>query len=178
MLILVLYFRSLSLLFFTILILTGCLSNNQKFNLSGLSNFNVNSDFTIEGKFLINLNNSTQIGYFSIKKEANIVQLKFGKNFFLPEKELVYNINSNLNLFELSDSNLLSSNINLKDTELNIRSFLETFSGKTPSNLGKDWNVYFYKGYKNIDGYKLPKRIKYIYNSFSLEIILNKIIIK
>ena len=171
-------FNSFNFLLLSSLILNSCATNLQSSKFSGSQDINLSKDFTIEGKFKIKLNNNSQSGYFIVSKRNNSVSLKIGKNYLLPEKEFFYEINDYLTISQITYMPLNNLNEKLFNEKLSIQFFLEALLGLPLSKEDSFWKLIYPDNFQVIDGYKFPFKIRFNYESFNLEIVLNKVVIK
>ena len=83
------------------LLFPSCATNIQLQKSHILQNLNLDKDFTIEGKFKIEINNLNQSGYFTVNKTKDTVKIRIGKNYLLPDKEFTYDIYDYLPISEI-----------------------------------------------------------------------------
>ena len=160
------------------LLFPSCATNIQLQKSHILQNLNLDKDFTIEGKFKIEINNLNQSGYFTVNKTKNTVIIGIGKNYLLPEKEFTYNFYDYMPISEISNSINLPLNEKLVTEKLNIKYFFEAILGKQITKKDKNWEVIYSDKYFISEGHNVPQKIKFKSESINLEIILQKAIRK
>ena len=169
------HFRALSLILLSSLILYSCSTKLQTFQPSLAQNININDNFTIEGKFKIKLNKVVQSGYFVVSKKNNLISLIMGKNYLLPERKLLYQVDDHLSLSEISNVKFDITSKEIMSKKLEIRHLLVVLLGLYSSQADVEWEITYPKGFKFFEGYKFPEEIQFRYKSSYLKIFLKRI---
>jgi len=83
--------KSYQLIYFLIigLFLASCYSKSGLLKPYQKGNIDIADNFSIEGKFKLSMPDSKETGYFFLKKTRNLIQINIGKNYLLPEEELL-----------------------------------------------------------------------------------------
>lgn len=160
------------------LLFPSCATNIQLQKSHLLQNLNLDKDFTIEGKFKIEINNLNQSGYFTVNKTKDTVKIRIGKNYLLPDKEFTYDIYDYLPISEIGNSINLPLNEKIVTEKLNIKYFLEAMLGKRITKKDKKWEIIYSDKYFISEGHDVPQKIKFKSESINLELILQKAIRK
>ena len=95
--------KSYQLIYFLIigLFLASCSSTSGLLKPYQKSNIDIADNFSIEGKFKLSMPDSKETGYFFLKKTRNLIQINIGKNYLLPEEELLVDIREDLDIKKL-----------------------------------------------------------------------------
>ncbi len=131
-------FRTFNLILLSSLILYSCTTKLQSFKPTLTQQVNIDDNFTIEGKFKIKLNKDIQSGYFIISKKDNSVSLMIGKNYLLPERKFMYQVNDYLNLSKISNLQIEKNEERISDGKLEIRTLLQALLGNLPPKKGNN----------------------------------------
>ena len=95
--------KTYELIFFLIisLFLASCSSTSHSIKLNQTNDIEIANNFSLEGKFKVSMLDSKETGYFFLKKTRNTVQINVGKNYLLPEEELLVDIREDLEISKI-----------------------------------------------------------------------------
>jgi len=94
-------FKTLLLLVSSSLFIIGCATNSELRIDTETKNTPNDDNFILEGKFKVSYGDSKETGYFIIKKSYDLIQLKVGKNYLLPESEFFFYENELISIKDL-----------------------------------------------------------------------------
>ena len=83
--------KSYRVIYFLIisLFLASCSSTSVLIKPYQKNDIDIADNFSLEGKFKLSMPDSKETGYFFLKKTRNLIQINIGKNYLLPEEELL-----------------------------------------------------------------------------------------
>ena len=116
------YFLIISLFLASCSFKSGSLKPYQK------NSINITDNFSIEGKFTLSMPDSKETGYFFLKKMRNLVQINIGKNYLLPEEELLLDIREDLDIEKLI-SRTNQDKLYLGFNTINVGDFVKIITG-------------------------------------------------
>ena len=158
------YFLIFSLFLATCSSASGLLKPYQK------NKIDITDNFSIEGKFKLSIPDSKETGYFFLKKTRNLVQINIGKNYLLPEEELLLDIREDLDIKKLipkTNQGLLELNFNT----INVGDFINIITGHE-IDLSSYADLEVFKDLNEREKV-LPKKVRLKTTNYEL-IILNK----
>ena len=122
--------KSYQLIYFLIigLFLASCSSTSGLLKPYQKSNIDIADNFSIEGKFKLSMPDSKETGYFFLKKTRNLIQINIGKNYLLPEEELLVDIREDLDIKKLI-SKTNQNKLNLDFNSINVGDFIKIITG-------------------------------------------------
>lgn len=166
-------FRLLILVIISTLFFISCTTNPEMQKSSGLKSIQLESNFNLEGKFKASVADIKESGYFVFKKTGNTIELRIGKNFLLPEKEMNFFLNETINLDDLFTDTDSSYKYNLNGKAILLKDLLKILIGQKEV-LTSGWIINYPEGFSSVSNYNLPKRIILENNEVKLEIINKK----
>ena len=122
--------KSYQLIYFLIigLFLASCSSTSGLLKPYQKNNIDIADNFSIEGKFKLSMPDSKETGYFFLKKTRNLIQINIGKNYLLPEEELLLDVREDLDIKKLiSKTNL--EKLYLDFNTINVGDFIKIITG-------------------------------------------------
>jgi len=122
--------KSYQLIYFLIigLFLASCSSTSGLLKPYQKNNIDIADNFSIEGKFKLSMLDSKETGYFFLKKTRNLIQINIGKNYLLPEEELLLDVREDLDIKKLiSKTNL--EKLYLDFNTINVGDFVKIITG-------------------------------------------------
>jgi len=122
--------KSYQLIYFLIigLFLASCSSTSGLLKPYQKNNIDIADNFSIEGKFKLSMLDSKETGYFFLKKTRNLIQINIGKNYLLPEEELLLDVREDLDIKKLiSKTNL--EKLYLDFNTINVGDFIKIITG-------------------------------------------------
>ena len=114
--------------FLIISLLTSCSSTSFVLKPYQKSDIEITDNFSLEGKFKLSMPDSKETGYFFLKKTRNIVKINIGKNYLLPEEELLLNIREDLDIKKLISKNN-QDKLDLNFNTINVGDFVKLILG-------------------------------------------------
>ena len=168
-------FRLLLLFIITSLFLISCSTKPQLIKNLELKDIEFQSNYTLEGKFKASINDIKETGYFVIKKIENSIELRVGKNYFLPEKKINFLLDEKININELFYESEMNFQYKFRQQNLTVKNLLKNLLGQE-QKLPSDWSVKYPDGISLFNGFKLPRRIIIENSQIKLEIINKKYI--
>ena len=163
-------FRLLLFFIITSLFLISCSTKPQLIKNSELKDIQFQSNYTLEGKFKASINDIKETGYFVIKKIEDLIELRIGKNFLLPEKKIYFQLDEKLYISDLFYGNEIDIQYRFSQESLTLKNLLKNLLGQEQT-LPLNWNVKYPDGISSVNGFKLPKKIIIENNEMQLEII-------
>ena len=162
--------KSYHFIYFLIInLLTSCSSTSFVLKPYQKSDIEITDNFSLEGKFKLSMPDSKETGYFFLKKTGSLIQMSIGKNYLLPEEELLLDIKDDLNVNKL----ISKKNQNKTDLQLDILNTGDLIK----LILGYEIDL---SSYNNLEVFRefnedqvLPTRVKLKNSEYEL-IILNK----
>ena len=122
--------KSYQLIYFLIinLFLASCSTTSGLLKPYQKNNIDIADNFSIEGKFKLSMPDSKETGYFFLKKTRNLIQINIGKNYLLPEEELLLDVREDLDIKKLiSKTNL--EKLYLDFNTINVGDFIKIITG-------------------------------------------------
>ena len=122
--------KSYQLIYFLVigLFLASCSSTSGLLKPYQKNNIDIADNFSIEGKFKLSMLDSKETGYFFLKKTRNLIQINIGKNYLLPEEELLLDVREDLDIKKLiSKTNL--EKLYLDFNTINVGDFVKIITG-------------------------------------------------
>ena len=122
--------KSYQLIYFLIinLFLASCSTTSGLLKPYQKNNIDIADNFSIEGKFKLSMPDSKETGYFFLKKTRNLIQINIGKNYLLPEEELLLDVREDLDIKKLiSKTNL--EKLYLEFNTINVGDFIKIITG-------------------------------------------------
>ena len=165
--------RNLSVIFLITTVLISCVSYSKLTPSTQI--INQNEDFTIEGKFKIKINSIQENGYFILKKQNNLINLTLGKNYLLPERELIFQYQDLIFLSELINSEEQGFSYEIFPQKLEIGHLISIILGKKNINRIDSWFIDYPEGSQKITGFEVPAKTRFVNGDSSIEFILKKI---
>ena len=123
--------KSYQLIYFLIigLFLASCSSTSGLLKPYQKGNIDIADNFSIEGKFKLSMPDSKETGYFFLKKTRNLIQINIGKNYLLPEEELLVDIREDLDIKKLI-SKTNQNKLYLDFNSINAGDFIKIITGQ------------------------------------------------
>ena len=122
--------KSYQLIYFLIinLFLASCSTTSGLLKPYQKNNIDIADNFSIEGKFKLSMPDSKETGYFFLKKTRNLIQINIGKNYLLPEEELLLDIREDLDIKKLI-SKTNQKKLYLDFNTINVGDFVKIITG-------------------------------------------------
>ncbi len=122
--------KSYQLIYFLIinLFLASCSTTSGLLKPYQKNNIDIADNFSIEGKFKLSMPDSKETGYFFLKKTRNLIQINIGKNYLLPEEELLLDIREDLDIKKLI-SKTNQKKLYLDFNTINVGDFIKIIVG-------------------------------------------------
>ena len=122
--------KSYQLIYFLIigLFLASCSSTSGLLKPYQKNNIDIADNFSIEGKFKLSMLDSKETGYFFLKKTRNLIQINIGKNYLLPEEELLLDVREDLDIKKLI-SKTNQNKLYLDFNTINVGDFIKIITG-------------------------------------------------
>lgn len=122
--------KSYQLIYFLVigLFLASCSSTSGLLKPYQKNNIDIADNFSIEGKFKLSMPDSKETGYFFLKKTRNLIQINIGKNYLLPEEELLLDIKEDLDIKKLI-SKTNQNKLYLDFNTINVGDFIKIITG-------------------------------------------------
>ena len=143
-------------LFLNVLIFSSCSTKLVNIKPSEPKIINLEQNFIIEGKFQIQISSLKEKGNFILTNKNNLLNLRLSHSPFLPEKALFFNLNDEINLYELI--NEISATQEKSETIL-VQDLLKAISGGVPIVENNKWIITFPEGRNIINGFNIPSKI-------------------
>ena len=166
--------KSYQLIYFLIisLFLASCSSTSGLLKPYLKNNIDITDNFTIEGKFKLSMLDSKETGYFFLKKTRNIVKINIGKNYLLPEEELLVDIREDLDVKKLI-SKTNQNKLNLDFNSINVGDFIKIITGHE-IDLSSYADLEVFRDF-NESGKVLPSKVRLKTTNYELTILNKKI---
>ena len=166
--------KSYQLIYFLIinLFLASCSTTSGLLKPYQKNNIDIADNFSIEGKFKLSMPDSKETGYFFLKKTRNLIQINIGKNYLLPEEELLLDIREDLDIKKLI-SKTNQKKLYLDFNTINVGDFIKIIVGhEVDLSSYNDLEVFrdFNEGEK-----ALPTKVRLITSNYELTILNKKI---
>lgn len=122
--------KSYQLIYFLVigLFLASCSSTSGLLKPYQKNNIDIADNFSIEGKFKLSMPDSKETGYFFLKKTRNLIQINIGKNYLLPEEELLLDVREDLDIKKLI-SKTNQNKLYLDFNTINVGDFIKIITG-------------------------------------------------
>jgi hypothetical protein len=122
--------KSYQLIYFLVigLFLASCSSTSGLLKPYQKNNIDIADNFSIEGKFKLSMPDSKETGYFFLQKTKNLIQINIGKNYLLPEEELLLDIKEDLDIKKLI-SKTNQNKLYLDFNTINVGDFIKIITG-------------------------------------------------
>jgi len=122
--------KSYQLIYFLIinLFLASCSTTSGLLKPYQKNNIDIADNFSIEGKFKLSMPDSKETGYFFLKKTRNLIQINIGKNYLLPEEELLVDVREDLDIKKLI-SKTNQNKLYLDFNTINAGDFIKIITG-------------------------------------------------
>ena len=122
--------KSYQLIYFLIinLFLASCSTTSGLLKPYQKNNIDIADNFSIEGKFKLSMPDSKETGYFFLQKTKNLIQINIGKNYLLPEEELLLDIKEDLDIKKLI-SKTNQNKLYLDFNTINVGDFIKIITG-------------------------------------------------
>ncbi len=122
--------KSYQLIYFLIinLFLASCSTTSGLLKPYQKNNIDIADNFSIEGKFKLSMPDSKETGYFFLKKTRNLIQINIGKNYLLPEEELLLDVREDLDIKKLI-SKTNQKKLYLDFNTINVGDFIKIITG-------------------------------------------------
>ena len=160
------YFLIISLFLASCSTASGLLKPYQK------NNIDIADNFSIEGKFKLSMPDSKETGYFFLKKTRNLIQINIGKNYLLPEEELLLDIREDLDIKKLI-SKTNQKKLYLDFNTINVGDFIKIIVGHEV-DLSSYNDLEVFRDFNEREK-ALPTKVKLITSKYELTILNKKI---
>ena len=166
--------KSYQLIYFLIinLFLASCSTTSGLLKPYQKNKIDIADNFSIEGKFKLSMPDSKETGYFFLKKTRNIVKINIGKNYLLPEEELLLDIREDLDIKKLISKNN-QDKLDLNFNTINVGDFVKIITGHE-ADLSSYADLEVFKDFNEREK-ALPTKVRLKTANYEL-IILNKTI--
>ncbi|HJL95975.1 MAG TPA: hypothetical protein QF379_03160 [SAR86 cluster bacterium] len=115
---------------------------------------------------------SKETGYFFLKKTRNLIQINIGKNFLLPEKELLLDIREDLDIRKLISKDY-QNKLDLKLNKVNVGDLIRVIMGYE-INLSSYTDLEVFRDFSGRDKV-LPTKVMLKTTNYELTILNKKI---
>ena len=166
--------KSYQLIYFLIinLFLASCSTTSGLLKPYQKNNIDIADNFSIEGKFKLSMPDSKETGYFFLKKTRNLIQINIGKNYLLPEEELLLDIREDLDIKKLI-SKTNQKKLYLDFNTINVGDFIKII-------VGHEVDLSSYKDLEVLRDFNerekaLPTKVRLITSNYELTILNKKI---
>jgi len=166
--------KSYQLIYFLIigLFLASCSSTSGLLKPYQKNNIDIADNFSIEGKFKLSMLDSKETGYFFLKKTRNLIQINIGKNYLLPEEELLLDVREDLDIKKLiSKTNL--EKLYLDFNTINVGDFIKIITGHE-IDLSSYADLEVFRDFNEREK-ALPTKVRLITSNYELTILNKKI---
>jgi len=166
--------KSYQLIYFLIinLFLASCSTTSGLLKPYQKNNIDIADNFSIEGKFKLSMPDSKETGYFFLKKTRNLIQINIGKNYLLPEEELLLDIREDLDIKKLI-SKMNQKKLYLDFNTINVGDFIKIIVGhKVDLSSYNDLEVF--RDFNEREK-ALPTKVRLITSNYELTILNKKI---
>ena len=162
----IIYFLIINLFLASCSTTSGLLKSYQK------NNIDIADNFSIEGKFKLSMPDSKVTGYFFLKKTSNLIQIKIGKNYLLPEEELLLDIREDLDIKKLI-SKMNQKKLYLDFNTINVGDFIKIIVGHEV-DLSSYNDLEVFRDFNEREK-ALPTKVRLITSNYELTILNKKI---
>ena len=166
--------KSYQLIYFLIinLFLANCSTTSDLLKPYQKNNIDIADNFSIEGKFKLSMPDSKETGYFFLKKTRNLIQINIGKNYLLPEEELLLNIREDLDIKKLI-SKTNQKKLYLDFNTINVGDFIKIILGHE-ADLSSYNDLEVFRDFNEREK-ALPTKVRLITSNYELTILNKKI---
>jgi len=166
--------KSYQLIYFLIigLFLASCSSTSGLLKPYQKGNIDIADNFSIEGKFKLSMPDSKETGYFFLKKTRNLIQINIGKNYLLPEEELLVDIREDLDIKKLI-SKTNQNKLYLDFNSINAGDFIKIITGHE-IDLSSYTNLEVFRDFNEREKV-LPSKVRLKTTNYELTILNKKI---
>jgi len=166
--------KSYQLIYFLIinLFLASCSSTSGLLKPYQKNNIDIADNFSIEGKFKLSMPDSKETGYFFLKKTRNLIQINIGKNYLLPEEELLLDIREDLDIKKLI-SKTNQKKLYLDFNTINVGDFIKIIVGHEV-DLSSYNDLEVFRDFNEREK-ALPTKVRLITSNYELTILNKKI---
>ena len=166
--------KSYQLIYFLIidLFLASCSTTSGLLKPYQKNNIDIADNFSIEGKFKLSMPDSKETGYFFLKKTRNLIQINIGKNYLLPEEELLLDIREDLDIKKLI-SKTNQKKLYLDFNTINVGDFIKIIMGHE-ADLSSYNDLEVFRDFNEREKV-LPTKVRLITSNYELTILNKKI---
>jgi|TARA_B100000902_G_scaffold20992_1_gene25263 hypothetical protein len=166
--------KSYQLIYFLIinLFLASCSTTSGLLKPYQKNNIDIADNFSIEGKFKLSMPDSKETGYFFLKKTRNLIQINIGKNYLLPEEELLLDIREDLDIKKLI-SKTNQKKLYLDFNTINVGDFIKIIVGHEV-DLSSYNDLEVFRDFNEREK-ALPTKVRLITSNYELTILNKKI---
>ena len=166
--------KSYQLIYFLIisLFLASCSTTSGLLKPYQKNNIDIADNFSIEGKFKLSMPDSKETGYFFLKKTRNLIQINIGKNYLLPEEELLLDIREDLDIKKLI-SKTNQKKLYLDFNTINVGDFIKIIVGHEV-DLSSYNDLEVLRDFNEREKF-LPTKVRLITANYELTILNKKI---
>ena len=166
--------KSYRVIYFLIisLFLASCSSTSVLIKPYQKNDIDIADNFSLEGKFKLSMPDSKETGYFFLKKTRNLIQINIGKNFLLPEKELLLDIREDLDIRKLISKDY-QNKLDLKLNKVNTGDLIRVIMGYE-INLSSYTDLEVFRDFSGRDKV-LPTKVMLKTTNYELTILNKKI---
>ncbi len=166
--------KSYQLIYFLIinLFLASCSTTSGLLKPYQKNNIDIADNFSIEGKFKLSMPDSKETGYFFLKKTRNLIQINIGKNYLLPEEELLLDIREDLDIKKLI-SKTNQKKLYLDFNTINVGDFIKIIVGHEV-DLSSYNDLEVFRDFNEREK-ALPSKVRLITSNYELTILNKKI---
>jgi len=166
--------KSYQLIYFLIinLFLASCSTTSGLLKPYQKNNIDIADNFSIEGKFKLSMPDSKETGYFFLKKTRNLIQINVGKNYLLPEEELLLDIREDLDIKKLI-SKTNQKKLYLDFNTINVGDFIKIIVGHEV-DLSSYNDLEVFRDFNEREK-ALPTKVRLITSNYELTILNKKI---
>ena len=158
--------------FLIISLLTSCSSTSFVLKPYQKSDIEITDNFSLEGKFKLSMPDSKETGYFFLKKTKNLIQINIGKNYLLPEEELLVDIREDLDIKKLI-SKTNQNKLYLDFNSINAGDFIKIITGHE-IDLSSYTDLEVFKDFNEKEKV-LPSKVRLKTTNYELTILNKKI---
>ena len=166
--------KSYQLIYFLIisLFLASCSSTSGLLKPYLKNDITIADNFSIEGKFKLSMPDSKETGYFFLKKTRNLIQINIGKNYLLPEEELLVDIREDLDIKKLI-SKTNQNKLYLDFNSINAGDFIKIITGQE-IDLSSYTDLEVFRDFNEREKV-LPSKVRLKTTNYELTILNKKI---
>ena len=166
--------KSYQLIYFLIinLFLASCSTTSGLLKPYQKGNIDIADNFSIEGKFKLSMPDSKETGYFFLKKTRNLIKINIGKNYLLPEEELLVDIREDLDIKKLI-SKTNQNKLYLDFNSINAGDFIKIITGQK-IDLSSYTDLEVFRDFNEREKV-LPSKVRLKTTNYELTILNKKI---